>query len=135
MLRCTHERRIVPQYHNDLTRSGVFIMDPSQKVKGLKITHCDEYAKKGYDAHAYDFSAVSNRSFAEIAAASRIRPLWTITACHIRRSSLTSFPHSRRKGIIGNERCLGFFVLSALSGTFSGSIWVGSVIVRLISPS
>jgi len=27
---------VAPQDHNDFTRSGVFITDPSQRVKGLK---------------------------------------------------------------------------------------------------
>lgn len=38
------------------------------KVSWLLIKHHDEYAQKGYDANTYDFSAVSNRSLAEIAA-------------------------------------------------------------------
>ncbi len=38
------------------------------KESWLLIKHRDEYAKKGYDASDYDFSAVSNRSLAEIAA-------------------------------------------------------------------
>jgi bifunctional non-homologous end joining protein LigD len=37
------------------------------KVSWLLIKHHDEYAKMGYDANAYDFSAISNRSLAEIA--------------------------------------------------------------------
>jgi bifunctional non-homologous end joining protein LigD len=37
------------------------------KESWLLIKHRDEYAKKGYDARDYDFSAVSNRSLAQIA--------------------------------------------------------------------
>ena len=32
------------------------------------INHADGYTQSGYDANAYDFSAVSGRSLAEIAA-------------------------------------------------------------------
>jgi len=38
------------------------------KESWLLIKHHDEYTKMGYDANAYDFSAISNRSLAEIAA-------------------------------------------------------------------
>jgi bifunctional non-homologous end joining protein LigD len=38
------------------------------KESWLLIKHRDEYSQKGYDANNYDFSAVSNRSMAEIAA-------------------------------------------------------------------
>jgi len=38
------------------------------KESWLLIKHQDEYAVKGYDANAFDFSAISNRSLAEIAA-------------------------------------------------------------------
>ena len=38
------------------------------KESWLLIKHRDEYSKKGYDAKDYDFSAVSNRSLAQIAA-------------------------------------------------------------------
>lgn len=37
------------------------------KESWLLIKHNDEYVQKGYDANDYDFSAVSNRSIAEIA--------------------------------------------------------------------
>ncbi len=40
------------------------------KASWLLIKHHDEYAQRGYDANVYDFSAVSNRSLAEIAAQS-----------------------------------------------------------------
>ena len=38
------------------------------KESWLLIKHRDEYTKMGYDANKYDFSAISNRSLAEIAA-------------------------------------------------------------------
>ena len=38
------------------------------KVSWLLIKHHDEYVQQGYDANDYDYSAVSNRSLAEIAA-------------------------------------------------------------------
>lgn len=38
------------------------------KESWLLIKHHDEYTKMGYDANSYDFSAISNRSLAEIAA-------------------------------------------------------------------
>ncbi len=38
------------------------------KESWLLIKHRDEYSKEGYDANEYDFSAVSNRSLAQIAA-------------------------------------------------------------------
>jgi bifunctional non-homologous end joining protein LigD len=38
------------------------------KESWLLIKHQDEYAVKGYDANTFDFSAISNRSLAEIAA-------------------------------------------------------------------
>jgi len=41
------------------------------KESWLLIKHHDEYTKKGYDANTYDFSAISNRSLAEIAANQR----------------------------------------------------------------
>ncbi len=37
------------------------------KESWLLIKHHDEYIKMGYDANMYDFSAISNRSLAEIA--------------------------------------------------------------------
>jgi bifunctional non-homologous end joining protein LigD len=37
------------------------------KESWLLIKHHDEYTKMGYDANMYDFSAISNRSLAEIA--------------------------------------------------------------------
>ncbi len=37
------------------------------KESWLLIKHRDEYSKEGYDANDYDFSAVSNRSLAQIA--------------------------------------------------------------------
>ncbi len=40
------------------------------KEAWLLIKHRDEYSKKGYDANDYDFSAVSDRSLAQIAAQS-----------------------------------------------------------------
>jgi bifunctional non-homologous end joining protein LigD len=40
----------------------------SGKEPWLLIKHHDEYTKVGYDANMYDFSAISNRSLAEIAA-------------------------------------------------------------------
>ncbi len=39
-----------------------------KKETWLLIKHHDEYAQPGYDANDYDFSAVSNRTLAEIAA-------------------------------------------------------------------
>jgi bifunctional non-homologous end joining protein LigD len=41
---------------------------PAEKESWLLIKQRDEYVQKGYDANAYDFSAVSKRSLAEIAA-------------------------------------------------------------------
>ena len=38
------------------------------KESWLLIKHQDEFTKIGYDANTYDFSAISNRSLAEIAA-------------------------------------------------------------------
>jgi bifunctional non-homologous end joining protein LigD len=38
------------------------------KESWLLIKHRDEFSKKGYDANDYDFSAVSNRSIAQIVA-------------------------------------------------------------------
>ena len=38
------------------------------KESWLLIKHQDEFTKIGYDANIYDFSAISNRSLAEIAA-------------------------------------------------------------------
>ena len=38
------------------------------KESWLLIKHHDEFTKLGYDANTYDFSAISNRSLAEIAA-------------------------------------------------------------------
>jgi bifunctional non-homologous end joining protein LigD len=38
------------------------------KESWLLIKHHDEYAEMGYDANRFDFSAISNRSLAEIAA-------------------------------------------------------------------
>lgn len=38
------------------------------KVSWLLIKHHDQYVQQGYDANDYDYSAVSNRSLAEIAA-------------------------------------------------------------------
>jgi bifunctional non-homologous end joining protein LigD len=38
------------------------------KESWLLIKHHDEHTKMGYDANMYDFSAISNRSLAEIAA-------------------------------------------------------------------
>lgn len=46
----------------------VRIRGTGEKATWLLLKHRDEYAKKGYDANAYDFSTVSNRSLAEIAA-------------------------------------------------------------------
>ena len=40
------------------------------KESWLLIKHRDEYSRNGYDAKDYDFSAVSNRSLAQIAAQS-----------------------------------------------------------------
>jgi bifunctional non-homologous end joining protein LigD len=42
-----------------------------RKESWLLIKHHDEYSRKGYDANDYDFSAISNRSIAEIAAQSQ----------------------------------------------------------------
>ena len=39
-----------------------------KKESWLLIKHRDGYTQAGYDAHAYDFSAVSGHSLAEIAA-------------------------------------------------------------------
>ena len=39
-----------------------------RKESWLLIKHHDEYVKLGYDANTFDFSAISNRSLAEIAA-------------------------------------------------------------------
>lgn len=41
------------------------------KESWLLIKHHDEYSKKGYDANDYDFSAVSDRSLAQIVAQNR----------------------------------------------------------------
>jgi len=38
------------------------------KESWLLIKHYDEYTKMGYDANTFDFSSISNRSLAEIAA-------------------------------------------------------------------
>jgi bifunctional non-homologous end joining protein LigD len=38
------------------------------KESWLLIKHRDQYSKEGYDANDYDFSAISNRSIAEIGA-------------------------------------------------------------------
>ena len=37
------------------------------KESWLLIKHRDEYTETGYDANIFDFSAISNRSLAEIA--------------------------------------------------------------------
>src|SRR5579875_113882 len=42
----------------------------SNRETWLMIKHRDDYSKEGYDANDYDFSAVSNRSLAEIAKSS-----------------------------------------------------------------
>ncbi len=51
---------------------GSFALIRARGFKGkeswLLIKHQDEYTMMGYDANAYDFSAISNRSLAEIAA-------------------------------------------------------------------
>jgi bifunctional non-homologous end joining protein LigD len=39
-----------------------------EKESWLLSKHRDEYARPGYEANDYDFSAISNRSLAEIAA-------------------------------------------------------------------
>jgi len=44
------------------------------KVSWLLIKHNDEYSKRGYDAKDYDFSAVSNRTLAQIAGQTEIEP-------------------------------------------------------------
>jgi bifunctional non-homologous end joining protein LigD len=44
------------------------------KESWLMIKHDDEYSKKGYDAKDYDFSAVSNRTLAQIAGQTEIGP-------------------------------------------------------------
>jgi bifunctional non-homologous end joining protein LigD len=44
------------------------------KVSWLLIKHDDEYSKRGYDAKDYDFSAVSNRTLAQIAGETEIGP-------------------------------------------------------------
>jgi len=52
---------------------GSFALVRTRGFKGVKdawllIKHKDEYCRSGYDANDYDFSAVSGRSLAEIAA-------------------------------------------------------------------
>ncbi len=51
---------------------GSFALIRARGFKGkeswLLIKHHDEYTKMGYDANVYDFSAISSRSLAEIAA-------------------------------------------------------------------
>lgn len=51
---------------------GSFTMIHTRRFGGkeswLLIKHHDEYANLGYDANTFDFSAISNRSLAEIAA-------------------------------------------------------------------
>ena len=51
--------------------SGSFTLIRTRRFGGkeswLLIKHHDEYTKMGYDANQYDFSAVSGRSFTEIA--------------------------------------------------------------------
>ena len=42
------------------------------KVSWLMIKHADAYSKRGYDAKDYDFSAVSNRTLAQIAGQTEI---------------------------------------------------------------
>ena len=44
------------------------------KESWLLIKHNDEYSKQGYDAKDYDFSAVSNRTLAQIAGQTEIGP-------------------------------------------------------------
>jgi len=44
------------------------------KESWLLIKHRDEYSKQGYDAKDYDFSAVSNRTLAQIAGQTEIGP-------------------------------------------------------------
>ena len=51
---------------------GSFALIRARGFKGkeswLLIKHYDEYAEVGFDANNYDFSALSNRSLAEITA-------------------------------------------------------------------
>lgn len=59
-----------------LVRTGGF----GGKESWLLIKHRDEYSVPGYDANAYDFSAATNRSMAEIAAAGQSHELPSETA-------------------------------------------------------
>ncbi len=67
--RSTRGKRKIPPLWQKLHGSFtlVRIRGTGEKASWLLIKHGDEYSKKGYDANTYDFSAVSNRSLAEIA--------------------------------------------------------------------
>ncbi len=71
MRRGLYEGRLLFRLYGTKLR-GSFALVRARGFKGkeswLLIKHYDEYTEVGYDANNYDFSAISNRSLAEIAA-------------------------------------------------------------------